>query len=365
MATSTEHELAEIYQKVEAGARLSRADGFRLIGSGELVTLGRMADLARARASGDQVYFTHSLNINPSNVCLNRCPLCAFARSEGEEEAYCQSLEEVEAQVETSRPESLTEVHIVGGLHPRLRLDYFVEMLRRIRSRWPHLHIQGLTAVEIDHLAGLEQASPQAVLEALKTAGLGSLPGGGAEIFDPQVRARICPHKISAERWLEIHREAHLLGLPSNATMLFGHLESPEHQVEHMIRLRELQDQTGGFRAFVPLAFHSANTGLEGLPGPTGFDQMKVYACGRLLLDNFPHLRALWTGLGPKLAQTSLFFGVDDLGGTSLQERIVRAAGVDGDQALSSGQMASLIRSAGRVPVLTDSAYQLHREVAP
>lgn len=357
-------ELLDILEKVEAGERLSREDGIRLMKSNELLLLGYMADIVRKRKNGDYAYFIVNRHINHSNVCENLCKLCAFGKKPDDPEAYTMSLDEIEARALECRDLNISEIHIVGGLNPELPLSYFEEMLRRVRRALPGVVIQAFTAVEIDYFARRENLSIREVLERLMAAGLDSLPGGGAEIFSPRVREKICERKISGERWLEVHRTAHQLGMRTNATMLYGHIETPEERVDHLLKLRELQDETGGFLAFIPLAFHPKNTGLESLnlSRTTGFDDLRVLAVARLLLDNFDHIKAFWIMIGPKLAQVSLAFGVDDIDGTVVEERITHAAGADTGQCLTRAQLVNMIKAAGRIPAERDTLYNIIRE---
>lgn len=321
-----------------------------------------MADYARSRIAGDEVYFISNRHINHTNVCRNRCLFCAFSHDEGDTDAYTLSIDEVVAKArETLAAGEITEIHIVGGEHPDLPLDYFVEMLAALRELAPNVHIQAFTASEIAHFARMSGKPVVAVLAELKEAGLGSLPGGGAEVFSGRVRGLICERKISGQEWLDVMRAAHGVGLKSNATMLYGHVETPAELADHLIRLRALQDETGGFNAFIPLSFQPANTGLSELPGPTGYDDLKALAVGRLVLDNFRHVKAFWINIGLKLAQVSLAFGVNDLDGTVVEERISHAAGVDTAQELSKAELVRVIRAAGRTPVERDTLYNVVR----
>ncbi|RKO67060.1 aminofutalosine synthase MqnE [Desulfofundulus salinus] len=354
-------ELRDIAEKVQAGERLSFEDGVRLFKSGDLLTIGYLADQVRQRKNGNRAYFIVNRHINHTNICINRCPLCAFGRDPGDRGAYTMTLDEIETRALECRGQGVSEIHIVGGLNDSLDLEYYLEMLRRVRRALPGTIIQGFTAVEVDYLARSNGLSIKKTLELLKDAGLDSLPGGGAEIFAPRVRERICPRKISGDRWLEVHETAHRLGMRTNATMLYGHIETIEERVEHLIRLRELQDRTGGFLAFIPLAFHPKNTGLEslGLAGTTGYEDLKVLAIARLMLDNFDHIKAFWIMIGPKLAQVALSFGVDDLDGTVVEEKIAHDAGAETDQYMPKQKLIKMIRAAGRIPVERDTLYNV------
>lgn len=348
--------LQGILEKVESGERLSRREGIELMTSDDLLGLGFLASIARRRA-GDEVYFNNNAHINYTNVCALNCRFCGFARTGQEPDAYTMSLEEVESRAVGFAAQGAREIHIVGGIHPSLPFDYYIEMLSRLKKRLPAVHLKAFTAVEIDHFSRISGLSVGEVLARLREAGLGSLPGGGAEIFADRVRQKICRPKISGRRWLEIHRTAHLMGIPSNATMLYGHVETPEERVDHLLAIRELQDETGGFQCFVPLAFHPDNTRLAGVQGPTGFDDLRVMAVSRLLLDNFRYIKAYWVMLTPKLAQLALFFGANDLDGTVREERIYHAVGSRSPQAQAVRDFIFYIRQAGLVPVERDSLY--------
>jgi aminodeoxyfutalosine synthase len=351
--------LTPIYEKVAAGTRLSRTDGVTLFESPDLLGVGRLAQTVRERLHGRKAYYIYNQHINYSNICVNGCKFCAFGRKAGEPGAYEMSLPEVFAKVEARAHEPITEIHIVGGCHPDLPFTYYLDMLRGIKARRPEVHLQAFTAVEVAHLAQKADLSVPDTLAALKEAGLGSLPGGGAEVFASRVRQSLCPEKLSPEGWLEVARMAHGLDLNTNATMLYGHLESAAERVDHLVRLREVQDETGGFLAFIPLAFHPANTGLSDLAGPSAIDDLKTLAVSRLMLDNFPHIKAFWVMLGPKLSQISLCFGVDDVDGTVMEERITHMAGAQTPQGLTRAQLQALIREAGCEPVERDTLYKI------
>jgi len=356
--------LTDIMEKVEKGERLTRDDGIRLMESNELLAIGYMADLARRRKNGDYAYFIVNRHINHTNVCANLCKLCAFGKKAGDPEAYTMSLDEVESKAIGCKDQKISELHIVGGLNPDLPLAYFEEMLRRVRRALPGVVIQAFTAVEIDYFAQTEKINVEKVLQRLRDAGLDSLPGGGAEIFSPRVREKICEKKVSGERWLEVHQTAHRIGMRTNATMLYGHVETIGERIDHLVKLRELQDRTGGFLAFIPLAFHPKNTGLEemDLSRTTGYEDLKVLAVARLMLDNFDHIKAFWIMIGPKLAQVSLAFGVDDIDGTVVEERITHAAGADTGQSLTKGALVDMIKAAGRRPAERDTLYRIIEE---
>jgi aminodeoxyfutalosine synthase len=351
--------LLPIYDKVAAGERLDAADGLTLYRSPDLLGVGFLANLVRRRLHGNRAYYIYNQHLNYSNICINGCRFCAFGKEKGHPQAYEMSLAEVFAKVEERLAEPITEIHIVGGLHPDLPFSYYLEMLAGIKRLRPSVHLQAFTAVEVAHLADLAGLSVADTLAALKEAGLGSLPGGGAEVFSTRIRSELCPKKLSPEGWLAVAQTAHRLGLKTNATMLYGHLETLEERVAHLLRLREAQDETGGFLTFIPLAFHPANTGLPELSDTTGFDDLKNLAVARLLLDNFPHIKAFWIMIGPKMAQLSLTFGADDIDGTVIEERITHMAGAQTPMGLTRQALLRLIREAGCEPVERDTLYNL------
>lgn len=353
---------SHIQTKINFNQRLSDDEALELSCCNDILALGELAALANRRRNGDRVFFNRNRHINYGNVCINRCTFCAFRRDEGEPGAFVLSPEDVGERAASAAASGATEVHMVGGLHPGLPFDYYLKLLQEVRRRAPQLHVKAFTAVEIDHLQRLSGLPLPALLEKLRAAGLDSLPGGGAEILASRVRQKICPDKISGERWLEVMGEVHRAGLHSNATMLFGHLESWPDRIDHLARLRRLQDETGGFMAFIPLPFQDDNTRLPGVRGPGGVEILKTLAISRLYLDNFRHLKAYWVMLGVKLAQVALAFGVNDLDGTVVEERIGHAAGAASPQALRGEQLVRLIRRAGRQPVERDSLYRELRE---
>lgn len=354
--------LGDIAEKALAGERLSREDGIRLFESKDLLMVGHLAATANARKNGDRVYFIQNRHINYTNVCKNRCRFCAFSRSKGQDGAYTMTVEDVLSDAANTYTDRISEFHIVGGLHPELPFDYYLEMLQSLKERFPNVLIQAFTAVEIAHLAGVAGLSLEETLRQLIDAGLDSLPGGGAEIFDPDVRRRVCPEKLSGADWLHVMEVAHGCGLKTNATMLYGHIESVADRVDHLVQLRELQDRTGGFLAFIPLAFHPKNTDISQGAPTTGFDDLKVLAIARLLLDNFQHVKSFWIMIGPKLAQVSLSFGVDDLDGTVVEERITHAAGAETAQGMTLSELLKLVRTAGKHPVERDTLYNVVQE---
>lgn len=344
--------------KARNGARISDDEALELFQSNDLLAIGELAALANRRQNGDRVYFNVNRHINYSNICVNRCTFCAFCKGEGDAGSYTLALNDVLAKAAEAAAAGATEIHMVGGLHPELPFDFYLEMLASIKADNPALHIKAFTAVEIDYFARITGQSVEAVIDELKKAGLESLPGGGAEIFAEEVREQICPEKISGERWLEVTEKVHRAGLKSNATMLFGHLESYEDRIDHLSRLRRLQDRTGGFQSFIPLAFQPDNTRVPGAKGVGGVDALKTLAISRVYLDNFRHVKAYWVMLGLKIAQVALTFGVNDLDGTVIEEKIGHDAGADSPQAMSKEQIVELIRKAGRIPVERDTLYR-------
>jgi aminodeoxyfutalosine synthase len=360
--------LHPIAEKVAAGTRLDAADGLALYASTDLIGIGTLADFANRRRNGDRVWFAANQHINPTNVCIlrNTCTFCSFARMPKEAGAYARSLEEVYHEADLARGAPTREFHIVGGLHPKLGLAYYVEMIRGLRERHPDVHIKALTAVEIAHIARLERCSTVAVLEALREAGLTSMPGGGAEVFSTAVRATIAERKLTGDEWLRVHGEAHELGIPTNCTMLYGHVETAEDRIAHLTMLREQQDRTGGFLTYIPLAYHTEHNELGEELGrvgtaTTGYEDLKNIAIGRLVLDNIPHVKTHWPMVTPFMSQVALAFGCDDLEGTVVFERIYHDAGATTDLGMSYAALVGLIRDAGKVPVERNSLYEVVR----
>jgi aminodeoxyfutalosine synthase len=350
--------LGHIEKKIYSNKRLTQKDGIELYRSTDLLLLGRMASHVAQQKNGKRVYFVQNMHINPTNICINRCKFCAFSKSKGEPGAYQMSINDILHKARSAE-KGVREFHIVSGLHPDLPFEWYLDMLRSLKKEFPKIHLKAFTAVEIDYLAKLSGMGIAGTLKELLDAGLNSLPGGGAEIFNPAVRNTLCAEKISGDRWLEVVEAAHHIGLKSNATMLYGHIETYEHRVEHLLRLRDLQDRTGGFQAFIPLSFHSQNTEIKKTAYTTGFDDLKTLAVSRLLLDNFEHIKAYWVMLGEKIAQVSLNFGVDDLDGTVVEERITKAAGGTTDGSMTKEDIVYLIRQAGRTPVERDTVYNV------
>jgi aminodeoxyfutalosine synthase len=350
--------LETIESKLVSGSRLSREDGLALFESPDLLAVAAMADRVRQARHGRRAYYCINTHVNYTNRCENECPLCAFWAEAAGPKGYLLTPEEVLARARPDIEAGATEVHIVGGLAPEVSLDYCVRMMARMHEAYPAVCIQAFTAVEIASLAKKANLAPREVLARLKDAGLTGLPGGGAEIFDPAVRDRICPKKISGQEWLAVHREAHRLGLTTNATMLYGHVETPANRVDHMLALRGLQDETGGLAAFIPLPFHPRGTKFPDLPGTTACDDLRTIAVSRLLLDNVPHIKAFWIMLTPDLAQVALRFGADDLDGTVVREEITHAAGASTPQGMTAADLEHLIRAAGCEPVERDTLYR-------
>jgi len=351
-------ELKDIFAKVEAGQRIDEVDCLRLFQSHDLATIGMLANLVRERKNGNRAYYILNRHINYSNLCILDCDFCAFYRRRRDAGAYEYNLTEMLEKARAALKLGITELHIVGGLHPSFKWEYYVEMLRELKALDPQLHLKAFTAIEIKHLAWVGKRSIPATLAALRAAGLGSLTGGGAEIFDPGVRKVICHAKESADEWLEVHRTWHQMGGRSTCTILIGHVETLAQRVDHLRQLRALQDETGGFTAFVTLAFHPENTKLAHLPGPSGYDLLKTLAIARIYLDNVDHIKAYWVLMGMKLAQVALSYGVDDLDGTIIEEKIYHMAGAQTPQQMAQAELVRAIREAGREPVQRDSLYR-------
>ncbi len=345
-------------EKVNNHQRLDRNDGLAILNAIDLVAVGRLADTVRRQRHGRRVFFVYNQHLNYTNVCQNKCAFCAFARDEGRDGAFTLGLDEIERRLTDRLDEPITEYHVVGGVNPALPFDYYLDLIRLLKRLRPGAAIKAFTAVEIDHLARISGLGLEGTLAALKEAGLEMMPGGGAEVFSPRVRVKLFPRKISHWRWLEVMRAAHRAGLTTNATMLYGHLETDAERVDHLLMLRELQDETHGFSAFIPLSFHPANTRLASRRGPTAADDLKVTALARLLLDNFDHIKAYWVMLGEPLAQVALSFGADDLDGTIIEEKISHMAGAQSARGLPREKLREMIRRAGFEPVERDAFYR-------
>jgi aminodeoxyfutalosine synthase len=350
--------LRPIAEKVLANERLDFNDGVALYRSGDILAVGWLANHVRERLHGNIAYFNVNRHINPTNVCVAACRLCAFGRRKDGEGAYTMALEEAWQTAASGYSEAVTEFHIVGGLHPDLPFQYFLDLVSGLKQRFPKVHIKAFTMVEVAYLARRAKLTIAETLIKMKDAGVDSMPGGGAEIFSDRIRHIICDHKIDGDEWLETARTAHKLGLRSNATMLYGHVENEEDRVDHMLRLRAVQDDTGGFQTFIPLAFHPANTALDHLPTTTGLTDIRQIAVSRLLLDNFAHIKAYWQMMTAKIAQISLRFGADDIDGTVVEEKIYHDAGATTPQGMRRSELIRLIREAGREPVERDTLYR-------
>ena len=349
-----------IRARVERGERLTFADGMFLEEHADLFTLGELADQVRRRLNGNFVYYNVNTHINPTNICVYRCNFCAFRADLKSPKGYVMTDEQIVERAAQAERLGATEMHIVGGLHHQLPYDWYLNVVRIIHQSHPRLHLKAYTAVEWDWFARLTNRPTRELLAEFQEAGLGSLPGGGAEIFHPEIRDQICEHKADADAWLRIHREAHELGLRSNATMLYGHIEKAHHRIDHLCRLRALQDETGGFQTFIPLAFHPDNTVLgqaRQIVKASALRDLRTIAISRLLLDNFPHVKAYWIMLGIKTAQIALSFGADDIDGTVVHEKIYHDAGSDAPQELTVFELRRLIEEAGRRPIERDTLY--------
>jgi aminodeoxyfutalosine synthase len=355
--------LDAIRDRVQAGQRLSFDDGLALFRHPDVVAVGQLANEVRERHHGDRTYFNRNMRIEVTNVCVASCLFCSFAKlEEGAPGAHTMRVEEAWRELEARMDDPPSEIHIVNGLHPGLPFSYYEELLAGFKRIKPDIHMKCFTGVEIHFFATHYGMTYREVLERLRHAGLDSLPGGGAEIFHPDVRTRIAHDKATADEWLEVHRVAHALGMRTNATMLYGHIETFEHRVDHLLRLRALQDESQGLQAFIPLAFHPDGNGMKNLPAPTAVDALRTVAVSRLLLDNVPHIKAYWVSMTPEVAQIALRFGADDVDGTIVHETIYRAAGSRSPSGLTVEQLVRLIQEAGRVPVERDTLYNVVRE---
>jgi len=353
--------LEDVREKVLSGKRLSFEDGLALYRTHDLLALGQLANHSRERRHGDAAYFVWNTHINHTNVCVATCDFCAFAARKEEPRAYTMRLEEIFEAV-GKLPRAVREAHIVGGLHPDLPWSYFTDMMKGIKRVRPDIHIKAFTAVEVFFFHRLYRKAVADVLAELREAGLDSMPGGGAEIFAKETRDKLIKGKADAEEWLGVMREAHRQGIPTNATMLYGHIESVEDRVDHLVRLRELQDETGGFVTYIPLAFQPWEAPMMGLPETTGFEDLKAIAVGRLMLDNFAHIKSYWIMIGPRLAQVGLSFGADDIDGTVTEEKIAHDAGAKTPQLLTVHDLVRLVREAGRRPVERDTVFNVVKE---
>ncbi len=347
--------LKRIEKRVLSGKRITPEEALILFQTDDIFALGRLASYISHKKNGDNVYFIQNHHINPTNICVNRCRFCAFSRSKGEKDAYELTISDIINKLKKAN--NLTEVHIVGGLHPDWSFDYYLDLLREIKKAFPNVCIKAFTAVEVDYFSRISGFSITETLKRLKDAGLDMMPGGGAEIFNKRVRNKICPEKIDGLRWLEVMEKAHRIGIKSNATMLYGHIESYRDRISHMLRLRNLQDKTKGFQSFIPLAFHSFNTKIGNGGYTSGIDDIKTIAVSRIFLDNFSHIKAYWIMLGEKIAQLALNFGADDLDGTIIDERITHSAGAVSGYGITKEELINLIKKTGKNPVERDSFY--------
>lgn len=351
-------DIQHIERKIRSGERITFNEGVFLDERADLLTLGRLANFVRERKNGNFAYYNTNIHLNPTNVCVYRCRFCAFRADLKAEKAYEFTDDMLRARIREGRANGATEIHVVGGLHHQKPFDWYLNVVRVLHETCPEIHVKAWTPVEIQWFSYITKQPVEWVLRELKSAGLGSMPGGGAEIFHPDVRSQICEHKAGGDEWLAIHRTAHELGLRSNATMLYGHVEAAPHRVDHLCRLRELQDETGGFQTFIPLAFHPENTKLDYIPKPTGNMDLRMIALSRIMLDNFDHVKAYWIMLGEKIAQVALGFGADDIDGTVVHELIYHDAGAKTPEGLTVEQLHRLIREAGRIPVERDTLYR-------
>lgn len=346
-----------IVRKLEVGERLTREDGIELFNCSDLLLLGELAHNAKRALYGEDVFYVVNRHINYSNICLNGCLFCAFGKPPGHPQAFELTVEDICGKIREDGNLSIREIHIVGGCHPFLPITYYESILRAVKRECPVAVVKAFTAVEIDHITKLEDIPVEKVLERLRIAGLDMMPGGGAEIFSDRIRQKICPKKIDSSRWLEVHRVAHKMDIKTNATMLFGHIESVEDRVDHLIALRDLQDETGGFVCFIPLPYQAKLSPLKSVPSPSGVDILKTIAVSRLILDNIPHIKAYWIMLTVKLAQLALYFGADDLDGTVVEEKIGHMAGAESEDFLSRSELEGIIKSAGFRPVERDGLF--------
>lgn len=350
--------LEPIRAKVAAGERLGTEDGLLLYRTPDLLGLGWLANTVREKLHGNVTFFNVNRHVNPTDVCVANCKLCAFGKLTRDGKAFTLSLDQVWHKAGEGYSEAVTEFHIVGGLHPELTIDWYCEMLRGLKQRFPKVHLKAFTMVEIGYFMKRSKMTAREVFQKLKDAGMDSLPGGGAEIFSPRVRRIICDHKLSGDQWIETARTAHQMGLHSNCTMLYGHIETEEDRVDHLLKLRALQDETHGFQTFIPLSFHPDNTEMEHIRKTTGFNDLREIAVARLMLDNIPHIKSYWVMVTPQIAQIAQRFGADDLDGTLVEERIYHDAGATTSQHMRRKDLERLIREAGRVPQERDTLYR-------
>jgi len=350
--------LYAIKEKIETNTRLDHNDGLTLFDTNDLIGVGALADYVRRKRHGNKTYYVYNQHINYTNICKNRCLFCAFARDRHEKGAYMYSVKQVRDILIQNKNDRLKEIHMVGGIHPNAPFEYYLDLLHTIREVRPDIHIKAFTAVEIDHFSSISELSLTETIKALKKAGLNMVPGGGSEVMSNRIHQELFPKKIHWSRWAEVMKAVHAQGITSNATMLYGHIETPSERITHLSQLRKIQDETNGFTAFIPLAFHSENTKLSHIPPTSAYLDLKITAIARLILDNFDHIKAYWVMLGEKLAQIAQTFGADDLDGTIIDEKITHSAGARSSKGLTRDQLINMIRSAGFEPVERDALYQ-------
>ncbi len=358
MIQAGDSQLEAIAERIYGGERLTFDDGVYLDEHVDLHSLGQLANVVRERRNGNIAWYNTNIHLNPTNVCVYRCRFCAFRADLRDEKAYTFDEAMIRERVLEGRAAGATEIHVVGGLHHRKKFDWYLDVVRTIHETCPEIHVKAWTPVEVSWFSFITKKPVRWVLEQMIDAGLGSMPGGGAEIFDPEVRKQLCEHKADSDVWFDVHRTAHELGLRSNATMLYGHIEQARHRIDHMLRLRNLQDETGGFQTFIPLAFHPDNTELSDIQKPDGLFDLRMMAVGRLMLDNFDHVKAYWIMLGEQTAQLALSYGADDIDGTVVHELIYHDAGAKTPEGMTVEQLHRLIREAGRDPVERDTLYR-------
>ena len=353
-------DLQRIADRILSSIRISPEEGLYLYEHADLSVLGMLADQCKKKKSGDLVYFNRNIHIEPTNICIYQCRFCAYSRKKDQPGSWEYSMDEIIAMIEPHISRNITEVHIVGGVHPDRDIHYYADMLRDIKKRYPHLHIKAFTAVELDHMIAKAGLSLEEGLALLKKSGLDSIPGGGAEIFDPDIRRILCSEKSTGEKWITVHKATHKTGLPSNATMLYGHIETYRQRINHLQKLRELQDETGGFNAFIPLKFRNANNEFSHIAEIPHIEDLRNYAVSRIYLDNFAHIKAYWPMIGKEIAQLALSFGADDIDGTiDDTTKIYSMAGVKEKNKLTVDEMLDLIRKAGKQPAERDSVYNV------
>ena len=352
-------DLEQIAGKIEKCERLSKEDGLVLLRSRDILAMAKLAHAVKKKKTGDRVFFNVNCHINLTNVCVSRCSFCAFSCDREDAAAYSMTADEAAERVRHALPVGITEVHMVSGLHPDLPFQFYVDVVKKLKTEFYSIHIKAFTPVEIKYFSDISGLSIRDVLIRLKKAGLGSLPGGGGEVLSTRVRQKLCPKKATTDEWLEVMKTAHRLGLRSNATLLYGHIETEEEVIDHLLKLRALQDETGGFQTFIPLPFHPVNTMMDSFKKPTAYDQLKIFCVSRLMLDNFEHIKAYWIMVGLKTSQLSLYFGADDIDGTVVEEKITHAAGADTAKCIAKEELTDLIKQAGKVPVQRDTLYNI------